>query len=99
MIHTLCRLSELVEGQGKLVELAGEAIAVFKVGGDVFAVDNACPHRDGPLAFGDVKGCMVYCPLHAWPFDLRSGQCPDIPSARVRTFPVRIDGDEVKVEL
>jgi len=97
--RTVCRLSDLPERQGYLVEVAGEAIALFRVGDRVHAIENTCPHREGPLAFGDLRGATVHCPLHAWPFDVRTGRCEEFPGVEVRTFPVHLEGDEVQLEL
>ena len=99
MRRTVCRLADLPERQGYLVEVAGEAIAIFRVGEQVHAIENTCPHREGPLAFGDLRGATVHCPLHAWPFDVRTGRCEEFPEVAVRTFPVFLEGDEVQLEL
>ena len=96
---TVCRLSDLPARQGHLVEAGGEAIALFRVGDEVHAIENTCPHRGGPLAFGDLRGATVYCPLHAWAFDVRSGRCCEFPEASLRTFAVHVEGDEVQLEL
>lgn len=95
----MCRLSDLPARGGYLVEVDGEAIALFRVGDEVHAIDNVCPHRDGPLAYGDLRGAVVFCPLHAWGFDVRSGACDEFPGVRVRTYPVHVEGDEIQVEL
>ncbi|HZY03394.1 MAG TPA: Rieske 2Fe-2S domain-containing protein [Anaeromyxobacteraceae bacterium] len=97
--HAACLLSDLVEGRGKLVRLGGRDIAVFRVGNSVLAVEDACPHRGGSLSCGDQRGAVVHCPVHAWPFDLRTGRCPEVPGASVRTYRVRVEGDRVRVEL
>lgn len=99
MWHRVARLAELEEGKGKEVVVGEETIALFRVGDAVYAIDNVCPHREGPLAFGDLRDCTVYCPLHAWPFDVRTGACLEFPAAGVRSFPVRIEGEHVQVEL
>ena len=96
---TVCRLSDLPPHRGYLVEVAGEAIALFRVGDEVYAIENTCPHRGGPLAFGDLRGVTVHCPLHAWAFDVRTGRCDEFPEASLRTFPVHVDGEEVQLEL
>jgi len=97
--RTVCRLSDLPARGGYLVEVGGQAIALFRVGGAVYAIDNVCPHREGPLAYGDLRGTTVFCPLHAWGFDVRSGACDEFPGVRVRTYPVHVQGDEIQVEL
>jgi len=94
-----CRLEEIPEGKGALVEVGGECLALFRVGRRVHALDNECPHRGGALAFGELRGGAVHCPLHAWPFDVRSGSCLEFPGVSVRSFPAEVRGDEVWVEL
>ncbi len=96
----ICRLADLEVGRGRLVEIDGRCLAVFRVaGGGVFALDNACPHRDGPLAFGDLREATVYCPVHSWAFDLATGRCRDVPGSAVRTYRARVRGDSVWIEL
>ena len=69
-------LHAIPPGQGRNFEFAGERIAVFHTrAGEVFAVQAACPHKNGPLADGLVGGNAVICPLHAWKFDLATGEC------------------------
>ena len=99
MRRPTCKLSDLAEGRGRLVRLRGRDIALFRVGGEVFALDDACPHRGGSLACGEVRGGVVHCPVHAWPFDLRTGRCPEVLGAAVRAYPVRVEGGEVRVEV
>ena len=97
--RTVCHLSDIEDGRALLVEVEGLELALFRRGEEVFALENSCPHRGGSLASGDLKGEVVYCPLHAWPFDLRSGRCLEFPEAPVRIFPVRVEGGKVRVEL
>ena len=99
MLHRIARLAELPERCGWLVEVQGVEIALFRRGERVFALDNACPHRGASLAHGEVRGELVHCPLHAWAFHVQTGACPEFPEAAVRTFPVRVEGGEVFVEL
>ncbi|XDB00384.1 nitrite reductase small subunit NirD (plasmid) [Sulfitobacter sp. LCG007] len=66
-------------------------IAVFRTAEDeVFAIDNTCPHKGGPLAEGIVHGHSVTCPLHNWVFDLRTGLAQGADSGSVATYPVRV---------
>lgn len=99
MRHRIARLEDLPDGHGWLVEVEGQEIAVFRRGESVSALENVCPHRGGPLAFGDVRGGLVYCPLHAWGFELDTGACPEFPGVTVRRFTVHVEGGEVLVEL
>lgn len=99
MRHRIGRLEDLPDGLGSLVELDGREIALFRRGSRVYALDNTCPHRGAALAFGDVRGDLVHCPLHAWPFHLSTGACPEFPEASVATYRVHVEGGEVEVEL
>jgi len=61
-------------GQGRCYIIGGQEIAVFRQrDGRIFACENRCPHRQGPLSEGIVGGGRVICPLHAHQFDLQSG--------------------------
>ena len=75
-------------GSRVVVTPAGN-VAVFRTGDErVFALDDRCPHKGGPLSQGIVHGAAVTCPLHNWVIDLASGEAaaPDIGC--VRTIPV-----------
>ncbi len=58
----VAKVADVPEGSGKLVEAGGKQIALFNAGGKFFAIDNACKHRGGPLAEGDLDGTTVVCP-------------------------------------
>ena len=75
-------------GQGRPFIINGEAIAVFRQrDGRLFATQNACPHRGGPLADGIVGAGRVICPLHAQKYNLQSGEGPDAHHC-LTTYPV-----------
>jgi 3-phenylpropionate/trans-cinnamate dioxygenase ferredoxin component len=99
---TVCPADELGEGEMRLVEADGRKIGVFKCGGDLLAIEDRCSHDDGPLAEGefDAVSCTVECPRHGSLFDLRTGRPKTLPAYQpVETFEVRVEGDEVKLEL
>jgi 3-phenylpropionate/trans-cinnamate dioxygenase ferredoxin subunit len=100
---TVCALSELPEGTMRLIEADGRKIGVFHcTGGELLAIEDRCSHDDGPLAEGefDSSACTVECPRHGSLFDIRSGKPKTLPAYRpVDTFAVRVDGDQVKLEL
>jgi NAD(P)H-dependent nitrite reductase small subunit len=92
-------LDELQPGRGKLVQVEGRQIALFKVDGGVRAISAVCPHEGGPLDEGELEGERVYCPWHAYDFDLNTGACSIVPELRAPTYPVAIEDDQVLVEL
>lgn len=95
----VARLSDLAAGSGVVRQVGQFEIALFQVDGTVYAVENACCHRGGPLGHGELQGGVVRCPWHLWEFDLSSGACLSSPGERIRTYEVRIEGDEVFVAL
>jgi 3-phenylpropionate/trans-cinnamate dioxygenase ferredoxin subunit len=97
----LATLSELEVDQGYRIELDDEeAVALIRTADAVYAVVDNCSHEDYPLSEGWVEDSSVECALHGSRFDLRTGH-PDVPPALrpVRTFPVRVAGDDVLVDL
>lgn len=90
---------EDLEG-GKLVEVSGQKIAMFILGGKYYAIENACPHRGGPLAEGMVAGDEVICPWHGSRFNIKSGAFLTPPAQQsVKSLPVRVAGNDVEVEI
>jgi 3-phenylpropionate/trans-cinnamate dioxygenase ferredoxin subunit len=101
---TVCKLTDLPEGEMRLVEAAdGRKIGIFRcAGGDLVAIEDRCSHDDGPLAEGtfDAASCTVECPRHGSLFDLRTGRPRTLPAYRpVDIFEVRVDGEDVKLEI
>jgi len=97
-VGTVAEFEDL-EG-GKLVEAAGQRIAIFNLGGNLYAIENICPHRGGPLSEGIMAGEEVICPWHGSRFNVKTGALISPPAQQgVRSFPVRILGNEVEVEI
>ena len=93
------KVSDVPEGRATVVEANGKKIAVFHVGGSFHAILNACPHRGGPLGEGAVSGDTVTCPLHAWEFDVKTGESLTAPGQGVEKFKVTVENGEVFVEV
>ena len=92
-------VDELREDGGIQRTVDDREVGVFKCGGEVCASDGICPHVGGPLGEGFVDGGTVSCPLHGWPFDLRTGQCTTNPRAKVDCFETKVEAGEVFVRL
>ncbi len=86
--------------EGRCVTIAGEEVAVFNLGDRFLAVDNACPHRGGPLCDGIVAGETVVCPLHNYKISLETGEVikPDVP-VRVQTYETRVENGVLMVAV
>jgi 3-phenylpropionate/trans-cinnamate dioxygenase ferredoxin subunit len=97
---TVASLNELRTRKLLCVEAQGMRLALAYVDGKVFAVDDMCSHEDASLAKGSLHGECVKCPLHGSRFDLNSGAALDEPAEDpIRTYPVRIEGDDILVQL
>jgi nitrite reductase (NADH) small subunit len=92
-------LSALREGQGITVFAAGRNVALFKIDDEVLALDGVCPHKGAPLGLGWCENGVVACPMHGWRFDIRTGDCLDVPNRPATTLPVRINGETIEVAL
>jgi nitrite reductase (NADH) small subunit len=69
-------IDQVPVGEGRVFDVAGRAVAVFRLrSGAVAATSAVCPHRGGPLADGIVGGEVVICPLHQRKYDLETGAC------------------------
>jgi ferredoxin-nitrite reductase len=89
---------EIAEGSAKLVRAQGEEVAVFKVNGQLFGIQNICPHEGGQLCKGWIEGGEVVCPLHGYKFDLKTGACSSDPTLKAKTCSVVADGDKFTVD-
>jgi nitrite reductase (NADH) small subunit len=87
--------------QGRSVKIGPYTVAIFNLGGTFRAVENACPHKNGPLADGIVAGTDVVCPLHTRRFSLETGEAraQEPGSACVRVFETRVVDGVVMVCL
>ncbi|HEY4311374.1 MAG TPA: Rieske 2Fe-2S domain-containing protein [Pirellulales bacterium] len=74
-------------------------VALFNVDGEIFALDGVCPHQGGPLGKGCLTGTIVTCPWHGWQFDVRTGQHQLSRSIRQPSYPTRIEGDSIWIDL
>lgn len=84
----------------KVVQAHGKRIAVFRTADDeLYAIDDSCPHRGGPLSEGLVHGKRVSCPLHDWSIELRTGEAVLPDKGCVKTYATRLVGGEVYISL
>ena len=91
--------SDLKPGENKVVEANGEQVALFNVDGEFFAISNTCLHRGGPLGEGFLEGDVVTCPWHGWKFNVKTGVSPVMPTAKVATYQVKVEGNDVLVAV
>ena len=95
-----CALAELDEDTPLSVEVGDELVALVSTAGEVFAIRDECSHAQVMLSLGEVDDCTLECFAHGSRFDLRTGEPLDLPATRpVPVYPVKIEGDEVFVDL
>ncbi len=84
---------ELTPGEGSLVFAGVKKLAVFLLDGEIFCIQNHCPHAGASLARGTVRGCIVSCPRHDWGFDFTDGSCKTNRRYSVKQYPVKVDDE------
>ena len=88
----LGNISAVPRRGARCVNTPGGKIAVFRTAEDqIFAIENRCPHKGGPLSEGIVHGASVTCPLHNWVFDLATGEAQGADEGSVRTYLVKVE--------
>ena len=94
----VCAVEEIPFQGSRILKTQDSCLALFKTAsGEVFALNDQCPHKQGPLSQGMVHDKFVTCPLHSWVFSLETGEAQGADEGRVETKPVRtVDG---RVEL
>src|ERR1051325_3426539 len=91
-------VDELKPGERMVVELGRHWVALFNVDGVYYAIDDVCTHDDGPLAEGELDGCIITCPRHGATFDIRTGKVLTPPAlVDVQSYEVQIQGENVQV--
>ncbi|RAO75259.1 nitrite reductase small subunit NirD [Dyella jiangningensis] len=100
---SICRLDEIVPDTGVCALVDGEQVAVFRLRSEaLYAIDNIDPHSQAAVLSRGLVGSLgerivVASPIHKQHFDLRTGECLEMPQHPVRTWQVRRDGDLVQV--
>ena len=89
-------LDEVPLRGARVVRTPRGCLAVFRTSEDeVFALDDRCPHRGGPLSDGIVHGRSVTCPLHNWVISLNTGEAQGADEGRVRVHAVRVEDGRI----
>ena len=95
--YPVANLNAIPLKEGKRITWNNYDVALFNLGDEYLAIDNQCPHRNGPLADGLVAGNSVFCPLHNWKFNLKTGCALSGGKGQVKTYPVRVINDFIYV--
>jgi nitrite reductase (NADH) small subunit len=96
---TVAHLRDFGEKKSLKVVINGQSIALFRDGEDIFALRDECPHKGGPLSQGWVDNGHVFCPLHGWKFELRTGECETNCDRTAQSYEVHLAGQEIQIRL
>jgi nitrite reductase (NADH) small subunit len=90
--HAIGTMDDIPRRGARRVNHGATAIAVFRTAEDrIFALEDKCPHRGGPLSQGIVHGACVTCPLHNWVISLETGLGQGADEGSVKTIPVKVE--------
>jgi len=96
----VCSLTEApAVGQVMEADAAGRGICLANIGGVLSAMENLCPHREGPLGQGWIEGNAVVCPWHSWAFDVKTGAAEYPEGERVEVYALKVENEDVLVEI
>ena len=96
---TVCRANELAPNASRVVQVGDFAIAVFNVSGQIFAINDRCPHKGASLGKGSLVDGVVTCPAHNFKVDVRTGRNPKTPALKVACYRVIVEEGIVKVRV
>lgn len=90
---------ELKEGTMKLVSVEGTPILFIKRFGEIFAIDNRCPHQGCGFSGGALDGGVIVCPCHDWRFDLKTGKYEEEPAFNLTKYEWKIKDGKIWIKL
>jgi nitrite reductase/ring-hydroxylating ferredoxin subunit len=76
-----------------------KSVTIFYAEGEVFATQGHCVHMHAPLLTGNLEGKKLTCSWHGWRYDVSTGACLTNHWAKLATYPVKIEGEDVYVGL
>ena len=88
----------LADGENIVIDIDGADVAVFKVEGGFYAIEDVCSHDGGEIASGELDGDEIICPRHGARFCIKTGAVKSPPAyENIHCFLVRIDNGKVQV--
>ena len=95
-----CAAADVEDGSAIRVMIDGVPVAIVRSAGEVYAIHDVCSHANVALSEGEIEDQTIECWLHGSRFDLRTGKPSGPPATEpVRIYPVRVEGDDVLVDL
>jgi nitrite reductase/ring-hydroxylating ferredoxin subunit/DMSO/TMAO reductase YedYZ heme-binding membrane subunit len=92
-------LGDIAEGRGTVVQIpGGESVAIFRHGGKLSAISNACAHQNGPLGEGCIIDGLVTCPWHGYQYRPEDGCAPAPFTEKLGTYNMKLEGDDILLD-
>ena len=91
--------NELQEGSMKLVKVEGLPVLLIKQFGQIYAIDNRCPHMGCMFSGGTLDGSVIVCPCHNWRFNLKTGEYEEDPGMKLVSYKSKVDSGKIWVRL
>ena len=96
----VARFEDMPDRRGVCVRVDDIDVGLFRVDGEIHALENRCPHAGDPLSEGSLDGAILTCAAHGWCFDVRTGFRPQDPDGfPIPRFAVRVTGGDVEIDL
>ena len=99
MFVKVATTDQVKPGRGFGTKLDKVFIGIYCIDGEYYAIDDVCPHMGGSLHHGFMNDCVVSCPLHMWEFDVKTGESVWPGSLNIPAYPVKIEGDDILVDI
>lgn len=89
--------SDVKEGKMKPVEVGDTRILLIRIQGEIFAIENRCPHMNCPLQGGIIQDYSIKCPCHSWSFDIRTGSYVASDKIKVNVYETQLKDGNISV--
>lgn len=94
------KISDVPSRGTRCVKVGDMTVAIFRTTNNkIFALEDKCPHSDGPLSQGIVHDDCVTCPLHNWVISLETGEAQGADVGKTRSFPIKMDGEKIFLDV
>jgi nitrite reductase/ring-hydroxylating ferredoxin subunit len=97
--YTVAKVTDLAPGQFKCFRLKKRSLILYNLNGEFFCSQSKCLHQGADLSVGFLEGDKIVCPLHMWKYSIKTGRCSFDGTTKLKTFPVRINGSQVQVDI
>ncbi len=81
------------------VTLLGKKVGIFKKDEEIYAIETGCKHQGADITKGMKKGDVFTCPRHGWKYNIYTGACISHKSPSLRRYPIKIEGEYIKISL